>query len=242
MSSDFDFFQHSDSGKPFVRRNKTDHSAFTDFQSSLNKKLESFEKDQLKNSRRENLTVWDQMTPRRWRGASLKDFEDDVQKQVSLTMREQRAPSFFITGNPGSGKTHLAHAIIRRCVGRGRIRPSKTVSIEEKEVLGMAAAGFAGNERFSELINDVEHALILDSVGAEKYTSSGLDMIERLLSHAYRDTVLTVVTSTISRQRWLSNFSAQTDSQMSSMLENVIELKTDDFDQGDDFLESFSKS
>jgi DNA replication protein DnaC len=140
-------------------------------------------------------TVYQSVIPRRFWKADLDDFEGIHEPDWSRG-------GFFLAGRPGTGKTHLAAALMK-----ARIWPAfKAEQFRAPKIRWVSAPQFLTEIRSTfgdgkgETQNDVvgrnalADVLVLDDLGAEKITdwsaSTLYDLISRRESHM-RDTIVT---------------------------------------------------
>lgn len=187
----------------FLNHNETDYSSFKEFQSSIDKKFAKVEIAKSKKDRIANLQKWDDNLSQRWSGASLKKIKTTASEKVLDIISKDGFGSFFINGAPGSGKTYLAYAILRRYVGAGWVSPSQVKIISEETILGYARNGFEGSGKFEEIFKNKYKVFLLDNVGVKKeyYEKEGL-FLEKIIDHIYSNSLVVIFTGTIKPSRW----------------------------------------
>lgn len=132
--------------------------------------------------------------PARYARASLDDFTAALVDDLDWSRG-----GFFLHGNPGIGKTHLAAALaISRLTDLGSIRDSSLAWVSAPELLMKIRSTFGSTAKESE--SDVvcrytsPRILVLDDLGAEKITDWSASTMYLILSKRdaeLRDTIIT---------------------------------------------------
>lgn len=199
MSSESDNFYAATGGDEFrfLNHNETDFESFREFQASLDKKFAKIEQENTRRERISHLKKWDSNLSPRFRGASLTKIKSEAAVKALSIISENGAESFFITGNPGSGKTYLGYSILRRYIGAGFATPSQVKIISEETIMSYAMTGFEGRAKFDELFNPKYKMYLLDNVGSkESYDSRReIPFWEQLIEHIYTNSLTAVFTS-----------------------------------------------
>lgn len=107
----------------------------------------------------------------------------------------------ILTGNSGSGKTHLAAAIANHCIGL-RVR---TFFMVVPDLLDHLRATFGPNSEVSydELFEQIRNVplLILDDLGAQSSTPWAMEKLFQVLNHRFNAQLPTVITTNVPLDR-----------------------------------------
>jgi len=132
---------------------------------------------------------------------------------------------FFFTGGPGTGKTHLAVAIMAELMGRGarRLRFYDTTDLLKRLD---PESGVLSSRLRRELQQDAQSAglIVLDDFGAESLTGNEVEQLDYLIDCHYRATRPMIVTSRLRTDERSSIFKPRLISRMMSM---ATEIKLD---------------
>lgn len=212
-----------------VHHNETDFNAFRDFQASLDEKFSKLEEGRSRAERLANVKKWDASLPPRWRGSSLKTIENDAARTAERLIQEHRMGSFFIKGAPSVGKTYLSFAIVRRFIGLGLLTPSNVKVISEESLLSIPKLGFAGQDRFEELMKSTVRFYIFDNVGTrDHFDKREGPLWEQLLDHIYAKDLGAVFTSTKAAASFAEKLSSPAESKFKHLIDGkIIEMKSD---------------
>jgi DNA replication protein DnaC len=144
--------------------------------------------------------------PPRFHHAHLGEFSEAVQSQVGDV---SEAIGYFITGPTGTGKTHLATAIMKRMIANGRgdlfskndnpVRIGTSAMFTKcPEFLGWMMSGFQCGKA-EEILREVQkkRILVLDDLGAEKMSEWTFSALYRVISHRYDYYLPTIITSNL---------------------------------------------
>lgn len=225
----------------FVNHNKTNYASFVEYEKSVNEKFEKVEKENKRLQRKLKLVKWDDSLAQRWRGASLSKIENDAALKALEIISAHKKTNFYITGDPGSGKTYLAYAILRRYIGFGFISPSQIKVVSEEELMSYANGGFSGRDKFEELLKDQYKVYVIDNVASkETYTTREAQLWEQLLDHIHKNSLTVIFTSNESRSSFASILSNSTSLKFKELTEGrlvtVKGTRTADFDDDPDLL------
>lgn len=231
-----------------VHHNETDFTAFRDFQASLDEKFSKIEEGRSRAERLANVKKWDASLPPRWRGSSLKTIENEAARSAERLIQEHHMGSFFIKGAPSVGKTYLSFAIVRRFIGLGLITPSHVKIISEESLLSIPKLGFAGQDRFEELMKASVRFYIFDNVGTrDHFDKREGPLWEQLLDHIYSKDLAAIFTSTKAAASFAEKLSSPAESKFKQLIDGkIIEMKSDKAlpqldDWSDEELEETSK-
>jgi DNA replication protein DnaC len=155
--------------------------------------------------------------PRKFMGATLADFAEPVRLSIEAAFpaEEEYPAGMFICGPCGTGKTHLAAAILRMTLESGFAYPEResyrggpvernlSARFQTVPDLLMELRASFGNEGIStEWWIVQEHRryrmLVLDDLGAERVTDFSLASLYLILSKRVDEERCTIVTSNLS--------------------------------------------
>lgn len=230
MSEESQFFKATSTDDlRFVRHNPTDFDAFKKFQAGIDEKFAKTEEERAKKERKNNLKTWGEQVGSRWASASLRTIENNAAEEVIGIIKTQQAVSFWITGEAGSGKSYLAHAILRAYIGSGWTTPSQIERISEEVLFGMAATGFEGMARFNKLLSPQHKVYLFDGVLSKfEYTAKERQLWEQLIDHIYSNSLIAVFTSNEQLASFASRLSDSGASKLSHLVESreILSLST----------------
>lgn len=140
--------------------------------------------------------------PMRYKNASIADF-DNIPELTGIGKKE----SCFLTGGVGTGKTHLAAAILREWAKKmpnvGYYSTThdnwECVFISVPELLGCVQGTF-GTKSTEYTLNtfQLSKCLVLDDLGAEKMSEWSFSCLYRIISGRDAGMLPTIVTSNLS--------------------------------------------
>jgi DNA replication protein DnaC len=134
----------------------------------------------------------------------------------------------YLCGGVGTGKTHLAVAVMNELIQRKRV-PSLFVTIPELLDNLRGAYNDPGRD-LDEWMAAVKNAdfLVLDDLGSERPTEWVQERIFVIVNHRYRETLPTIFTSNIGPENLPSQLGERTASRIIAMCEG-IELEGGDY-------------
>ena len=101
-------------------------------------------------------------------------------------------------GRPGTGKTHLAVAVVRELI---RSKNARVLFYEQRELLKTLQGTFdaTSGPRESEVFEAIRQAevLVLDDLGAGRTTAWARDVMHDIIAHRYNEEKLLVLTSNL---------------------------------------------
>jgi len=129
---------------------------------------------------------------------------------------------FFLTGGPGTGKTHLAIAIMAELMSRGarRLRFYDTTDLLRRLD---PESGVLGSRQRRELQQEAQSTgmIVLDDFGAESLTGSEIEQLDYLIDCHYRITRPIIVTSRLRSDELSLIFKPRLISRMMSMVTEI---------------------
>ena len=117
---------------------------------------------------------------------------------VGWEERKAEGAGLYLHGGVGTGKTHVAAAIMRRLVEEARV-PSLFVTVPEllDHLRPNGPEGEGERDAWAESVKNAEF-LVLDDLGAEKTSGWVQERLFVLINHRYREELPTVYTSNVS--------------------------------------------
>jgi len=150
-------------------------------------------------------------------------------KTATVKRLESTGDSLYLIGPRGTGKTHMAAAIIREIVldrtpkqRRATIKNIKWISVPDL-LLEIRATFRDGSERSEmEIIEEYSDCriLVLDDLGAEKTSEWSLQTLYTIIDRRYREERQTIITSNLS----LDELAAQVDDRIASRLSELCRV------------------
>jgi len=134
----------------------------------------------------------------------------------------------YFCGDVGTGKTHLAVAVMNDLISRKRV-PALFVTVPEL-LDNLRGAYMTPGRDLDEWMEAVKNAdlLILDDLGAEKPTPWVQERVFVIVNHRYRETLPTIFTSNIGPKDLAKQLGERTASRIISMCD-WISLEGDDY-------------
>lgn len=149
--------------------------------------------------------------PKRYTDKTLDNYSEDlgswgVLKAVrgwysNFDMNKESGEGLFLCGDTGTGKTHLATALLREIVlnhqiGGFFITAEKFVEASYDEIRNDGELpDIYGNPYLLKYANSVYDVLVLDGLGNEKKTDFTKSALTSLLNSRYENKLITIVTS-----------------------------------------------
>ena len=170
---------------------------------------------------------------KRMKGYSLDNFRPMVSPSASRArMRvdqyledwnenREAGRGLYFCGDVGSGKTHLAVAVMNELITRKRV-PSLFVTVPE--LLDNLRGSYNDPGRnLDEWMDAVKNAdlLVLDDLGSERVTEWVRERIFVIVNHRYREALPTIFTSNIGPEELPGKLGERTASRIISMCEGV---------------------
>lgn len=152
--------------------------------------------------------------PQRWRGYTFERFVPDEGNTTAYTRCQRYAEwiaesekkhgcrfqpnGVYLSGRSGTGKTHLAAAILNEIIVRCPTAPTLAMSMQE--LIGRLKQSYDSDDaevREDELIKTYTDVpiLLIDDLGSEQPTEWAADRIFRIVNGRYNNCLPTIVTS-----------------------------------------------
>lgn len=138
--------------------------------------------------------------PNKYINASLKDFPEDVLKQIT----EKTKSSFYIMGEPNTGKSHLAWALYKNHYDNEKLYKPLTIGIFVNALtlkFEIADANKEGSENSPyKLLQKYSNTglLIIDDISAvEKITDYTFEMFYQIINSRYENERQIIFTSNV---------------------------------------------
>ncbi len=177
---------------------------------------------------------------KRMKGYSLANFRPTISPSASRArMRvdeylenwednREAGRGLYFCGDVGSGKTHLAVAVMNELITRKRI-PSLFVTVPEL-LDNLRGAYNDPGRNLDEWMDAVKNAdlLVLDDLGSERVTEWVRERLFVIVNHRYREALPTIFTSNIGPEELPAQLGERTASRIISMCEGV-ELTGEDY-------------
>ena len=167
---------------------------------------------------------------------------DDIDPKLRQSFLHAKNESYFLWGNPGTGKTHLVSAIVAEIV---RSAPPKHI-YEDGRLKAVVLPQYPSLISVPDLLLEIREAfrdgsqqtesdiidcyttgiksLILDDLGVEKTTDWSLQTLYSIIDRRYRDMRQTIITSNLSLKGIAEKVGDRIASRISEMC-RVVELK-----------------
>ena len=154
--------------------------------------------------------------PPLFRDANLLDFDFEIDCKKS----------YYIHGPAGTGKTHLAAAILAAVKANHRTTPARFITAAN--LLTEILACFNTNDTMTEkqiiqLYTEKTDLLVLDDLGAQKPTEWVVMTLQNIIDIRYSNLMQTVVTSNLNLPTMMERFDARLARRLDAMGE-VLEL------------------
>jgi DNA replication protein DnaC len=171
---------------------------------------------------------------KRYLSCSFETFKGADKVKAVCKALVEKPESIVLTGDTGSGKTHLAVAILRESVKAGKVINSKgAIFTTVPDLLLSIRSGFGNSSGFEQSEEDFvnEYAktpfLILDDLGAEKSTEWATATLSAIIDKRYRELLPTVYTTNLTLDEISNQLSRRISSRMSEA--KIIKLSMPDY-------------
>lgn len=177
--------------------------------------------------------------PERYRGKAI-----PATKQALWAIGEVRkGSSLFLTGIPGSGKTHLAVALLNEWFAESMVMgeegpypskgtpvflPAVELLLEIKSSWDEKESAQAESEKMILDKYSRKPLLVIDDLGAEKISEWSRQVVYLLIDRRYRDCKQTIITSNLSIQALANQLDARIASRISEM-GSILEMENKDY-------------
>lgn len=177
---------------------------------------------------------------KRMKGYTFSNFDQDVSdeamnaRQRAMTYvfdweeHRETGQGIYLCGDVGTGKTHLAVAVMNELMSKKRV-PSLFVTIPE--LLDNLRGSYNDPGRnLDEWMDAVKNAdlLVLDDLGSERVTEWVRERLFVLINHRYREALPTVFTSNVGPKDLATQLGERTASRVISMCD-WIDLEGQDY-------------
>ncbi len=160
--------------------------------------------------------------PQLFEKATLADFAKQPQLLAQVERAEKCRQGLFLWGVPGTGKTHLAVAVLSEKLDVG----TPGLFIEVPDMLARIRETFNGNgasaEQMIRAVCEVD-VLVLDDLGAEKPSEWVKEQLFRIVNTRYSNCRFTVVTTNLTQKELALRIGERTVSRLIGMCD-VIQL------------------
>jgi DNA replication protein DnaC len=135
----------------------------------------------------------------------------------------------YLSGDVGTGKTHLAVAVMNELMRRKRV-PALFVTVPEL-LDNLRGAYNDPGRNLDEWMDTVKNAdlLVLDDLGSERPTEWVQERIYVIVNHRYREALPTIFTSNIGPKDVATQLGERTASRIIAMCEEGIDIEGDDY-------------
>jgi len=138
--------------------------------------------------------------PKRFSTSAIEDFSEEI---IKVIRSDTRKDGYFITGNIGSGKTHLAAAIVRNALDRIDSETRKDFKLKwkfaEEISLDFKETFSAKHENEKSLLRKylIDDLLVIDDYGAELITDWSRVMLALIIAKRHDAMRPTIITSNL---------------------------------------------
>lgn len=161
--------------------------------------------------------------PARYRGWSLDQYPETVQRQVRDWLNDKESWSLYIRGELGTRKSSLAAAILR--LWRSHFPPGRD-GLSAGWFLSMRSAArlFRDFEKKDNTLDQCENTrlLVLDDLGATRSTAHIIEQLGFVLADRYENFRKTIITTNLT----LKDFAANVDKRLADRLKEGASLKS----------------
>ena len=149
--------------------------------------------------------------------------------QACRTLADKFTPGargLFLSGSCGTGKTHLAGAIVHALIRRGH----RAILMTTNRLLDTLKSAFGDNERTARIKEELYTAdlLVLDDIGAEHISDWAKSELFNLLNERYEMNKTTILTTNLSIEALTARLGRRTISRIAEMTDG-IRIVSDDY-------------
>jgi DNA replication protein DnaC len=165
------------------------------------------------------------LLPKRFCECTFENYIGREKEKLELDTMSKTSSGLFITGNTGTGKTHLAVSYLKKCLSYS-YKAGIVKNFIFTEIPEVIAEYYADNKSFNKFKNcDI---LLIDDLGSELYKDWGEAKIYELINHRYKELKQTIITSNLNYSELSSKIG---DRSVSRMVEMCIKLEV----KGEDY-------
>ncbi|MDO8672716.1 MAG: ATP-binding protein, partial [Dehalococcoidia bacterium] len=164
--------------------------------------------------------------PMRYDEAKLDQFSGAPINEINNWLAERHENSIFIWGPVGTGKTHLAAALLTKQIEEGR----SGLFVAVPDLLDRIRATYSGKQDEDDLLKRVTSSnliVLLDDFGAERITDWAREKLYQIVNKRYNDCSETIVTSNLDPEQLAKQVGDRIVSRLVGMC-RIIKLDGDD--------------
>ncbi len=188
-------------------------------------KKKQFERDELKHKLEDFRKEVVAMLPKRFAESTFENYIGRDKEKAELDGLSKNSNGLFITGNTGTGKTHLATAYLKKCLSYS-YKNGVIKSFIFTEIPEIISEYYVDNKSFNKYKNcDI---LLIDDLGSELYKDWGEAKIYELINYRYKELKQTIITSNLSYAELSEKIGDRSVSRMFEMCIK-LEIKGEDY-------------
>lgn len=217
-----------------VRHNPLDHDAYKRFMARQDSIFEGNKAEREFIQNEKNAQAWLRSLSNPWNLAVLKNSDDKKAVEAFLAITDKQGlANIFVQGDPSSGKTFLAYAMIHHYIAEGLLTPSQVKVIKQDRVLGDMKKGFKGRVEIDEIYSKRYKMYLVDDMGPNVSTLTGSatqysDFWDLFLNHITENDLRLICVSDFSPLEVVKSFNKSSASKMRRLLrKNIIATSQD---------------